>query len=120
MARQNLSARIAVMRDLVHDLEVDLSRGAGTPEGLNSFRDAIDEIRLRLWVVATGSAPGDQATSLQRARVRRLIDICQSLSVDLAADRLTVDAADLREMRYVADELVLRVEQHVRRASDTS
>ncbi len=117
MAPRNLNARIAVMRDLVHDIELELSHGQAAPESLNTFRDAIDEIRLRLWVVATGSAPGDQATSLQRARVQRIIDISRSLSADLAAGRVAIEPPALRGLRYAADELAMRVEEHVRRSA---
>lgn len=120
MVPQNVSARIAVVRHLVQDIEVELGRGQSVPEGLNTFRDAIDEIRLRLWVVATGSAPGDQATSLQRARVQRVIDISRSLSADLAAGRVAIEGSALRGLRYAADELAMRVEDHVQRSTEWS
>jgi hypothetical protein len=111
MTYPDVSARIALMRNLVYDLEHELNGGmVPPPEGLKGFREAIDDIRLRLWVLTAGSTPNQQSAALQRARAERMRDMCRALTADLGGDRGTLDARELRELRYAAAELAAHVE----------
>jgi hypothetical protein len=56
---------MAVMRDLVRELEQRVRAGEVPTEGLESFKAAIDDIRLRLW----GPAHRHGATSPSRSRL---------------------------------------------------
>src|SRR5687767_5123367 len=100
MAGQSLSGRIAVMRDLVRDLEQRVGSGEMPPDGLENFKAAIDDIRLRLWaVLASAGGGGDRVASMQRFRLRRAIDLCRTVSTDLATDRVGPHHAELGELR---------------------
>lgn len=105
------------MRDLVRDLEQRVSSGEIPPEGLETFKAAIDDVRLRLWaVLASSNEPGNRTASMQRFRLRRAIDVCRTASADLETGRLDLHHAEVGELRLVADQLALQVETNERRA----
>ena len=105
------------MRDLVRDLEQRVSSGEIPPEGLETFKAAIDDIRLRLWaLLASSNEPGDRTASMQRFRLRRAIDVCRTASADLDSGRLDLHHAEVAELPLAADHLVRQVEANERRA----
>ena len=84
MAEQLLSARMAVMRDLVQELEQRVGSGEVPTEGLESFKAAIDDIRLRLWALLAGAyEPGNRKAAMQRFRLQRAVDVCRAVKKDL-------------------------------------
>jgi hypothetical protein len=109
---ESLTARMAVMRDLVRDLEQRVGNGELPPEGLDSFKAAIDDIRLRLWaLLVSAHDPADRRGSIQRFRLRRAIDVCRAVSRDLDSEQIALPAQELAELRVVADKLATQVEQ---------
>jgi hypothetical protein len=103
---------MAVMRDLVRDLEQRVTNGEVPPEGLDTFKAAIDDIRLRLWaLLVSAHDPEDRRGSIQRFRLRRAIDVCRGASKDLEAAQIELPAQTLVELRTVADKLAAQVEE---------
>jgi hypothetical protein len=103
---------MAVMRDLVRDLEQRIANGETPPEGLDDFKAAIDDIRLRLWaLLVSAHDPADRRGSIHRFRIRRAIDVCRAASTDLDTDRLELPVQELAELRVAADKLASRVEE---------
>jgi hypothetical protein len=116
MAEQVLSARMAVMRDLVRELEQRVGAGEVPTDGLESFKAAIDDIRLRLWALLAGAyEPGNPKAAMQRFRLQRAVDVCRGVHKDLTSGELELHHAELGELRLVADQLALQVEQLQRR-----
>ena len=114
MSTQTFIARMAVMRDLVQELEQRIATGEVPPEGVESFKAAIDDIRLRLWaLLASAYEPENRRASMQRFRLRRALDVCRGVSKDLASGELDLHHAELGEMRVAADHLVLQVEERL-------
>jgi hypothetical protein len=114
MPTQTFSGRLAVMRDLVRELEQRIAGGEVPTEGLENFKAAIDDIRLRLWaLLASAYEPENRRASMQRFRLRRALDVCRSISKDLASGELDLHHAELGEVRIAADHLVLQVEERL-------
>jgi hypothetical protein len=113
---ETLTARMAVMRDLVRDLEQRVANGEVPPEGLDNFKAAIDDIRLRLWaLLVSAHDPSDRRGSIQRFRLRRAIDVCRTASKDLDSEQIELPAQELAELRVIADRLATQVEQKLGR-----
>jgi hypothetical protein len=107
---------MAVMRDLVRELEQRVASGEVPAEGLESFKAAIDDIRLRLWaILASAHTPGDRVAAMQRFRLRRALDVCKAASKDLASGQLSLNHAEVGDLRHAADQLAVQVEKLLRR-----
>jgi hypothetical protein len=110
-----LTARLAVMRDLVRELEERVVTGEHVPEGVEKFKAAIDDIRLRLWAVLVGAhGTEDRKSTMQRFRVQRSIDLCRGVSKEVASGDLDLHPAELTQLRLVADQLASSVEQRLK------
>jgi hypothetical protein len=111
---ESLTARMAVMRDLVRDLEQRVGAGELPPDGLDNFKAAIDDIRLRLWALLVSAHDGgDRKGAIQRFRLRRALDVCRAASKDLSGGPVELHHKELAELRLAADQLASRIEQHL-------
>ena len=89
--------------------------GRSRPKGLESFKAAIDDIRLRLWaLLASAHEPGNRTAAMQRFRLRRAIDVCRAVAKDLESRQLELHHTELGELRLTADQLALQVEERLR------
>jgi hypothetical protein len=114
-SRGTLTARLAVMRDLVRELEERVVTGEHVPEGVEKFKAAIDDIRLRLWAVLVGAhGTEDRKGAMRRFRLQRSIDLCRAVSKEVASGDLDVHQAELTQLRLVADQLASSVEQRLK------
>jgi hypothetical protein len=112
MMAETLTTRMAVMPDLVRDLEQRVGNGEVPPEGLDNVKAAIDDIRLRLWpLLVSAHDPADRRGSIQRFRLRRAMDVCRAASRDLESEQVELPHEELAELRLAADKLASQVEQ---------
>ncbi|MFL5491066.1 MAG: hypothetical protein ACJ8AV_06605 [Gemmatimonadales bacterium] len=96
-------------------IEVRLALGKAPSEGLEDFKSALDDMRLRLWGLL-GAAGGDDYKNFQeRFRIRRATEMCRGLGNDLRAGSVSGRYAELNNLREAAAELgqsIERAQQH--------
>jgi hypothetical protein len=100
-----LKVRLHMMQDTVRKIEAEVSEGTIPVEGMEDFKRAIDEARMRIWAVLTASGDDDPTGFLERFRLRRAIEICRAVERDLADGSMRTWPKEISELRAVTGEL---------------
>jgi hypothetical protein len=80
---EELKPRLLLVQEMVKKIEAEVAAGTIPPEGMEDFKRAIDEARMRIWAVLMAANDADPAASLERFRIRRAIEICRAIHRDL-------------------------------------
>jgi hypothetical protein len=113
MAEPSFADQISTLNSTLRAIEVRLALGRAPVEGLEDFKSALDDMRLRLWGLL-GAAGGD-AGFQERFRIRRATEMCRGLGGDLRAGSVSGRHAELTSLREAAVELgqsIERAQQH--------
>jgi len=102
--------QVASLNSTLTSVEARLSRGNPPVEGLEDFKSALDDMRLRLWGLLSAASGGDHKNSQERFRIRRTTDICRGLTGDLRSGVLSGRHAELSHLREAAAELERSIE----------
>jgi hypothetical protein len=100
-----LKVRLHMMQDTVRKIEAEVAEGTIPAEGMEDFKRAIDEARMRIWAVLTASSDEDPSGFLERFRLRRAIEICRAVERDLADGSMKGWPKELSELRGIVDQL---------------
>ena len=111
----DLKPRVALVQDTVRKIEAEVAAGTIPVEGMEDFKRAIDEARMRIWAVLTAANDADPAAFLERFRIRRAIEICRAVQRDMADDALGVTHPEVSELADVVKDLGLTLERTRRR-----
>lgn len=93
------------MRIILQDLEGRLDAGEVPPEALPEFKSTVDEIRLRVWALLTTAGTDAPRAGAERFRLRRVAEMCRSLTHDLDAGQLSTAHPEWAEVQQVAAQL---------------
>lgn len=107
----DLKQRVAQVQETVRKIEGEVAAGTIPVEGMEDFKRAIDEARMRIWAVLTAANDSDPAGFLERFRVRRAIEICRAIQRDLADHAMTAGHPELGELGSVVKELGATLER---------
>ncbi len=115
MAEPSFAEQIATLNSTLRAIEVRLALGRAPVEGLEDFKGALDDMRLRLWGLL-GSAGGEDSRGFQeRFRIRRAIEMCRSLGADLRSGSVSGRHKELEGLKEAAQELgqsIQRAQEH--------
>ena len=100
-----LKVRLHMMQDTVRKIEAEVAEGTIPVEGMEDFKRAVDEARMRIWAVLTASGDDDPTGFLERFRLRRAIEICRAVERDLADGSMQSWPKETSELRAVTEEL---------------
>jgi hypothetical protein len=114
MAEPSFAEQIATLNSTLRAIEVRLALGRAPVEGLEDFKGALDDMRLRLWGLL-GSAGGEDSRGFQeRFRIRRAIEMCRSLATDLRSGSVSGRHPELGSLKEASQELA----QNIQRAQE--
>ena len=105
------------VRTTVQAIEAKLVSGNVPLEGLDDFKAAIDDARLRLWAVIGAVGATEPHEVLLRFRLRRALEICRSVIGDLESSAPGAHQRDLLRLRETAIALVRQLDLSIRGAS---
>jgi hypothetical protein len=111
MSQYPWSDQMASISTTLHTLEQRVAQGDVAAPGLEEFKSAVDDLRLRAWGLLMASNADDYALFQERFRIRRGKEICQSLGIDLQSGALSGRHPELPELREAAVHLATAVEQ---------
>jgi hypothetical protein len=115
MAEPSFADEMATLNSTLRAIEVRLALGRAPVEGLEDFKSALDDMRLRLWGLL--SAAGGDAKGFQELfRIRRATEMNRGLSSELRAGSISGRHRELVALREAASDLVDSVEQAQRHA----
>jgi hypothetical protein len=115
MAEPNFADLVTTLNSTLQVIEVRLARDREPVEGLEDFKSALDDMRLRLWGLLSAAGGDDFKGFQERFRIRRATEMCHGLSGDLATGALNRQHAELTGLREAALDLsrsVERAQQH--------
>jgi hypothetical protein len=116
MAEPSFGDQIATLNSTLHAIETRLARGGAPGEGLEDFKSALDDLRLRLWGVLSAAGGEDYKGFQERFRIRRATEMCHSLGDDLRAGLVSGRHSELTGLLEAAGELAQSVEHAQRHA----
>ena len=115
MAEPSFADQMATLNSTLSAIEVRLALGRAPVEGLEDFKSALDDMRLRLWGLL--SAAGSDARGFQEQfRIRRATDMCRDLGSDLQSGTISGRHRELAGLREAAAQLANKIEQAQRDA----
>lgn len=88
-------ADIRRMLATLQAIESQLANRQIPPAGLEDFKRGVDDIRLRVWAILAAANMEEPTRAMERFRIRRALDICGSLTEDLATGSLAGDHKEL-------------------------
>ena len=102
------------IRTTVQAIEAKLCSGTVPMEGLEDFKAAIDDARLRLWAVVGAKGATEPYEVLLRFRLRRASEICRNVIGDLTSCALGQHQRDLIRLRETASAMVAQLDACIR------
>jgi hypothetical protein len=110
MPEPRLVDQVATLNSTLSSVERRLTRGNPPVEGLEDFKSALDDMRLRLWGLLSAAGGGDYRNSQERFRILRTTDICLGLSGDLRSGAVSGGHTELSHLREAAADLERSIE----------
>jgi len=104
-AEGTLRERVTSMRLILQSIEAELQKGKIPTEGLDDFKVAVDDLRLRVWSILAAATTGDPQGALERFRLRRAIELTRSVAHDLETGAMSAVHGELPELRIAVHRL---------------
>lgn len=111
MDRLAWTEQVATISAMLRALEDQVGGGDVAPAGLEGFKSALDDLRLRAWALLMAIGGDDTHLFQQRCRIRRGTDICRALTTDLGTGQLSGRHPELLELGAAARDLATVVDQ---------
>lgn len=104
----DLSQRLQAVKLALVEIEKELARADGCPDGLEDFKEALDHIRLSAWAILTAaeSHSYQHQAVLARFRMARGIELCENIIADLEAGAITPIAPEFDRFRTTLHETI--------------
>jgi hypothetical protein len=107
--------QVAILSAMLNTLEDQVAHGdLGTP-GLEEFKSALDDLRLRAWGLLMATSSDDPHGFQERFRTRRGTEMCRALSTDLRTGKLSGRQPELPALGAAARSLSAAVKEVGRR-----
>lgn len=116
MAKPNFVEQVATLNATLSAIEEQLARGEAAVEGLEDFKSALDDVRLRLWGLLSAAGGDDFKGFQERFRIRRATEMSRGLGGDLRTGAVSGRHRELAGLREAANELAQSIEQAQRPA----
>jgi hypothetical protein len=107
--------QVATLSTMLDTLEDRIAHGdLGTP-GLEDFKSALDDLRLRAWSLLMATSSDDPHGFQERFRTRRGTEMCRALCTDLRTGKLSGRQPDLPALGAAVRDLSAAVKEVGRR-----
>lgn len=116
MSEPSFVDQVATLNATLGAIETRLGRGQAPVEGLEDFKSALDDVRLRLWGLLSAAGGDDYKGFQERFRIRRATEMSRGLGGDLRAGSVSGRHRELTGLREAAAELTQSIEQAQRHA----
>lgn len=97
--------RVSAMRLILQSIEAELQKGSVPAEGLEDFKSAVDDLRLRVWSILAAASTGDYQAALERFRLRRAIELTRAVAHDLESGAMSRGHRELSDLESVVRRL---------------
>lgn len=106
MAEPSFAEQMATLNSTLRAIEVRLALGRAPAEGLEDFKSALDDMRLRLWGVLSAAGGKEQQGFQELFRIRRATEMNRGLSAELKGGAISGRHRELAGLRESAIDLM--------------
>jgi hypothetical protein len=99
------------LRAMLNTLEAQVGRRDLGASGLEEFKAALDDLRLRGWSLLTATSADDPHGFQEQFRTHRGTEMCRALSTDLRTGKLSGRQPDLPALGTAARDLAAAVKK---------
>ena len=100
-----LASQVNSIRLTLQAVEAQVGNGKIQKGALDDLKSAVDEIRLRIWAIMSAAAEGSDGLALQRFRLRRAIEFCDSLNQEFEGGTMSARHRECTILQAVLDKL---------------
>jgi hypothetical protein len=111
MAEPSFSEQMAALNSTLGAIEARLALGRAPVEGLEDFKSALDDMRLRLWGLLSAAGGSNSKGFQELFRIRRATEMCRGLGDDLHSGSISGRHRELSDLGEAAAELARKIEQ---------
>lgn len=111
MAEPSFEQQVATLNATLSAIEERLAAGSAEVEGLEDFKSALDDVRLRLWGLLSAAGGDDYKGFQERFRIRRATEMSRGLGGDLRTGAVSGRHRELAGLREAAAELTQSIDQ---------
>lgn len=113
MSKEKVIEQIHQLQKALEEIEKRLTETELPLAVLEDFKMAVDHTRMTVWALL--SAPqGDQfevAAAIVRFRVKRTIEMCRQIVLDIDTSELTIDSPELQQFQEVVKATLERIDR---------
>lgn len=107
--------QVATLSAMLDTQEAQVAQGSLGTSGLEEFKNALDDLRLRAWTLLTAVNSADPPGFHQRFRTGRGTAMCLALSSDVRSGKLSGPQSDLPAMAAAARDLAAAIKEVTRK-----
>jgi hypothetical protein len=107
--------QVANLRAMLDTVEAKLANGNRGASGLDEFKSALDDLRLRAWGMLMAASSDDPHGFQEQFRTRRGTEMCRALSSDVRSGKLSGRHSDLPGLSAAAGDLAAAVKELTRK-----
>lgn len=108
-----LASQVNSIRLTLQAVEAQVGNGKIQKGALEDLKSAVDEIRLRIWAIMSAAAEGSDGMALQRFRLRRAIESCDSLNQEFEAGTISARHRECAILHAVLGKLSTNLDKAV-------
>jgi hypothetical protein len=116
MAEPSFVDQVATLNATLNAIEERMAGGEAPIEGLEDFKSALDDVRLRLWGLLSAAGGDDYKGFQERFRIRRATEMTRGLGGDLRTGAISPRHRELAGLKEASSELSQSIEQALRHA----
>jgi hypothetical protein len=105
MQKQEIQNGIDELKSALGIVDIQVSMGAHSPEGVRDLGMAVDNLRTSIWIMLKAENQDDYEGLLGRTRVRRAVETCEDILSDLYSGSLSTSTPGLEVMHATLLEL---------------
>jgi hypothetical protein len=106
MAEPSFAEQMATLNSTLRAIEVRVALGRAPVEGLEDFKSALDDMRIRLWGVLSAAGGREQQGFQELFRIRRAMEMNRALSGELKGGAISGRHRELAGLRESAADLM--------------
>ena len=103
--------QVATLSAALGTVEARVAQGDLDTPGLDAFKSALDDLRLRAWGALMAVTADDPHGFQERFRIRRGTEMCRAVTTDLRTGKLSASQPELPALGATAKDLATAVKE---------
>src|SRR5881394_2493158 len=103
--------QVATLSAMLDTVDARVAHKDPTPPGLEEFKSALDDLRLRAWGLLMATSSDDPHAFQERFRTHRGTEMCRALNTDVRTGKLSGHQPDLPALGAAARDLSAAVKE---------